>query len=279
MATKGMTQSGAGEAGRAIPVEVTTNAITLKAKELDRRFREFASATLREKEEMIKGLVDYVTQNATKEVLSQVLELNGNLAFNGVLNDAARQAAQTPVSTRIGTRVDWGKDYVVAAIDKDGTFLGYAATAGKEGNAHYTISKTLAAMLLDAAGRNTNIAGPGDNIEYLEKLGLKVGVNIFLGGIAPKQIGNRTVYLAGGSCALNKKLVVDILKEDPNPDDIYVLAAVSETIMPEITAETLSGKSFDDSNPYKSPTLEEVYSVFGRELTKTERKTLIDLYS
>jgi hypothetical protein len=134
-------------------------------------------------------------------------------------------------------------------------------------------------MLLDAAGRNTNIAGPGDNIEYLEKLGLKVGVNIFLGGIAPKQIGNRTVYLAGGSCALNKKLVADILKEDPNPDDIYVLAAVSETIMPEITAEILSGKSFDDSNQYKSPTLEEVYNVFGRELTKTERKTLIDLYS
>jgi hypothetical protein len=205
------------------------------------------------------------------------------------MRSAAQTASEVPLATRTGAKKGWGAgytitpeelekakregasvapfNYVVVAIDSTGALLGFDAKLGTEKNIHYAVSKAACAMLLASAGRSGHVM-VRDNLEYLESLGLKRDVNVFLGGVEPRKIGEKTVYFAGGSCLLNEEIVNDIQKVIGRKPQKFDWAGISEEDIARLTSIIMADPNFDKDAPYESPLLQEVYSMSKEELVE-----------
>ncbi len=183
-------------------------ALSKNAEELNQRLTRFALAPQQGKEVLIKGLLAdmprLVDSEATLQMIADMNDKQG--IFQNKLTEAAATAFEVPVE--IGGRLfnDWAQDYIIVALSRQGNVLGVSMQNAPEKFLHYAVSKAVCTILL-----NGDVEMGGDitcqsNRDYLAQLGIKVGKDVYFGGIKPVIIDGRSVCLAGGSVHLSEQL-------------------------------------------------------------------------
>jgi hypothetical protein len=222
----------------------------VKANMLVHKLRHFAALPMADKEEKLVHVISEMPDLVSRQTLDLAVYHSDHtsaqkLTFTALFDNAVEKALRTPVVARPGiipTR-GWMDDrFVVVALSSDGEVLGFEGVQEGEKTFSYAVSKALCTMVLNEPKHKS----PGDmldysNMSYLEGLGLKLGENLFAGGIKPATIRfedescflhDIEVYIAAGGIHPNKTYVTNLIRGEPTSDD--TLAGAVETMFGNI---------------------------------------------
>ncbi len=228
----------------------------VKANMLVHKLRNFAALPMAGKEERLVRIVSEMPDLVTRQTLDYAVYHSDHtsgqkLAFTALFDVAVEKALRTPIVARPGiipTR-GWMDDrFVVVALSSDGELLGFEGMNESEKTFSYAVSKALCTMVLNDPKHKK----PGDmldysNMAYLEGLGLKLGENLFAGGIKPATVrfedescflSGKEVYIAAGGIHPNKAYVSNLIRGEPKSDD--TLAGAVETMFGNIVLSYLA---------------------------------------
>gem|GEM_PF-5467909 len=231
-----------------------------KALELRKCIQLFAYMNTAQKERNLLTVASHMSNLVSRQTLQQSVEIYGTaLKFNSDMRSAIRKTLKTPISTRDGIVEKWTNRYVMVALSSDGKFMGFDGSREGEKTFPYAVTKALCSMTLDDP-KHSNPADMLDcnNIAYLEKIGLKLGTNLYIGGLAPVMIEDKKVYFAVGGCHPSEAYVSELIRGIPTTKD--TLAGAVEMMFGEITVSYMQDKNKPIA-PYKEPRFLEILRV------------------
>ncbi|MDE1865831.1 MAG: hypothetical protein KGH94_04315 [Candidatus Micrarchaeota archaeon] len=239
------------EATKARPsIQLFLRSNEIKAVVLKQKIHRFAEMSMEWKEDSLMPLISELPELVNRQTLGRASAENDKAVlhlgfwFNTSLTFAAEKALKTPLATRAGIIQNWmDSRYVLVGLGQDGTILGFNGNGEGERTFSYAVSKALCTMVLDDKKHDK----PGDmldtaNINFLEKQGLTLGEELFIGGIKPTTMSfpdgsHRTIHLAAGGIHPNKEYVKGLIRAEPTSDD--TLAGAVEMLFGNMVLEYL----------------------------------------